>query len=191
MRGYAGYTRLYELQSTTEMANRFLSIITKAVFGFGGTVVHYGTEQVIIIFNAPLPQPDHAWRAVWAALEVRDRIAAYHESLHATHPHRLIQFGYGVHTGGAVVGGADQARRQRYTAQGAAIDTGIRLAKAAEPGQIVLGDSTHEAIAGFVSVEPLSPIFIEGEPAPIFVFSVSGRLPHSTSVSARLSDTSV
>jgi class 3 adenylate cyclase len=124
------------------------------------------------IFNAPLPQPDHAWRAVEAALAIRERIGAYHQSLSPDHPHRLIDFGYGVFTGRAIVGHTGSGQRYAYTALGNAITLASHLAKSAQPSQIIIGQETYEKVRELVTTRTLPPVLIKGEPSPVPVFLV-------------------
>jgi class 3 adenylate cyclase len=132
-------------------------------------------EQAMIIFNAPLPQPDHARRVVEAALAIKARLKAYHASLPADHPHRLVTFGYGLFTGRAIVGHTGSAQRYAYTAIGNAVTVASHLAKIAEPAQIIVGEAAYEQVKDLVTARAIPPIHVKEEPAPIPAFLILGR----------------
>jgi len=176
MRGYNEYAQLHEPEEVMDLINIFRDLVTEGVFAFEGTVAQYEGDQAMAIFNAPLPQPDHAWRAVEATLAIKDRVNAYHQSLPPEHPHRLVNFGYATVTGRAIVGHTGSAQRYAYTALGQAITAASHLAKAAGPSQIVVNQETYESITDLVAMQPLPPVFIRGEPSPIPAYSVEKRL---------------
>lgn len=176
MRGYNAYAELHEPVEVMEMINRFRDMVTEEVFAFEGTVAQHEGDQAMAIFNAPLPQLDHASRAVEASMAIKDRIAHYHQSLPPDHDHRLIDFGYAVVTGRAIVGHMGSAQRYTYTALGQSVTAASYLAKSAEPSQIVVNQENHESVTDLVSTQPLSPVMVKGELNPIPAYSVEKRL---------------
>ena len=60
------------------MLNRYLTEMTDAIMGNGGTLIGYLGDGIIAIFGAPLEQADHADRALAAAEEMLGpRVAVY------------------------------------------------------------------------------------------------------------------
>ncbi len=124
------------------------------------------------IFNTPLPQPDHAERAVETALALKAHIDEYHQSLPEDHPHRFVSFGFGTYTGQAIVGYTGTEKRYTYTAMGKAINVAAHLAKSAQVSQVVIGEATYEKVKEFVTTNPLPPVMVKDEPDPIPAYSV-------------------
>jgi adenylate cyclase len=174
MRGHTAYAELYEPEEMMAMVNALLGMVKEVVFDREGTLTYHEGDRATAIFNAPLAQPDHAWRAVQTALMIRERVEAYHESLPSDHPQRLVNFGYGVHTGRALVGHTGSASRHAYTALGDTVDIVSQLTEVAGPGEILIGDATYEKVVDLVEAAPHPPVSVPGRSTSVQAFSVAG-----------------
>ena len=56
---------------------RFFEILTEGVHRFEGTVNQYTGDGIMALFGAPIAHEDHAQRACYAALSLRDELAKY------------------------------------------------------------------------------------------------------------------
>ena len=72
LRGFTTLSERLEAEQVIAVLNRYLEAVSGAVFAHGGTVVSYQGDGVMAVFGAPLPQPDHAARALAAAREILD-----------------------------------------------------------------------------------------------------------------------
>ncbi len=179
MRGYSGFVAMHTAGEVLEMLNAYLNLFVEAIFENEGTVIRTSGDEVIAVFNAPLPQPDHALLATRTAWESSRRIRAYHDSLPAEHPHRGIEFSFGVATGRAVVGYTGAGNRYTYTALGETLDLSARLAQAAAPGEVLVAGATYRASAGRVMGQMLNPITSRGIAEPTSIYSVKTLEAHS------------
>jgi adenylate cyclase len=140
----AGFTTTSESLDPTFLANLcndYFEGVTAAIFEQGGLVNEFIGDAVLAFFGAPLPQPDHADRAVGAALG----IDAFATRFSAEQKARGINFGHtrvGVHTGIAMVGNVGSRSRMKYSALGDMMNTGSRL----EGLNKMIG--THVAVSG-------------------------------------------
>jgi class 3 adenylate cyclase len=57
--------------------DRFLSLLCEGVHRFEGTVNRFTGDAIMALFGAPIAHEDHAQRACYAALHVRDELARY------------------------------------------------------------------------------------------------------------------
>ena len=57
--------------------DRFFQILSEGVHRFEGTVNQYTGDGIMALFGAPIAHEDHAQRACYAALHLRDEIARY------------------------------------------------------------------------------------------------------------------
>jgi adenylate cyclase len=125
----AGFTTFSEARDPVELAditNQYLEGVCAAIFAHEGLVNAFMGDGVLAFFGAPQQQPDHADRAVAAALAI-DRFA---EAFRMEQQSRGVNFGHtrvGVHTGFAFVGNIGSRRRLQYTALGDMLNTGSRL----------------------------------------------------------------
>ncbi len=180
VQGHSAYAERHGGQAAQELLDYLLGLISEAIFVYEGTLVQLGRDQVVAVFNTPLPQPDHALRAVRAALEIQRRLRTYHESLPADHPHRAVGLACGVYTGRAIVGLGRTGGRHEYTASGEAINLALRLADTARTGEVLIASSTRERVAEVIAAHPLPPIAVREHTVPLAVFAVREGDPHSS-----------
>ena len=123
------FTSLSEKLDSRELArllNAYFDGVTQVVLRWHGTVDKFIGDAVFAIFNAPLPLPDHAERAVRCALEI-DLFAEEFRRRQTLPQAELRPTRVGVHTGYAVVGNFGSSARFAYTAQGDAVNIASRL----------------------------------------------------------------
>jgi adenylate cyclase len=171
-----GYTRLAEQAPPDELVrilNAYLDILTEAIWREEGTVTMFIGDALMAIFNAPLPQEDHALRAVRAALGMRAALERYHAELGLEAS--PINYGIGVSTGVAVVGNIGaRDRLQNYTAIGDTVNLAQRLQAGAAPNQILLTAATQLAVAGQARTRALAPMLVKGKTQPLPVYELLG-----------------
>ncbi|GAC1386718.1 MAG: hypothetical protein NVS4B9_33180 [Ktedonobacteraceae bacterium] len=170
-----GYTRLSESMAPEQvmnLLNSYLEIMVKEIWDEEGTVTAFMGDAVMAIFNAPLPQEDHALRAIRAAWKMRMAILDYQRA----HPQGVpIAFGIGVNTDQATVGNlGSQGRMQNYTAIGDAVNVASRLQANASDNNILLNHSTFVRVRQHVKVAKLPPLSVKNKTAPLDVWSLLG-----------------
>ncbi len=152
---------------------RFFEILTEGVHRFEGTVNQYTGDGIMALFGAPIAHEDHAERACYAALHIRDAVRAYANEVRARHG---IPFGVriGMNSGDVVVGKIGDDLRMDYTAQGHTVGLAQRMEALAESGHIVLSEHTAGRVEGFFALEDLGPTAIKGASGPVRVFDLEG-----------------
>jgi len=172
-----GFTARCESLPPEEVAaflNQFFSLAADAIFEFGGTLDKFIGDAVMAFFGAPLPQEDHAERAVRAALALmssleawnRDRVAAGSDP---------IDVRVAIHSGPVVVGDIGSASRVDYTVLGNTVNIAARLEEfVATPGAIVVGETTYDAVKGLFETEPLGEVPLKGLTRKIGSFRIRG-----------------
>jgi adenylate cyclase len=126
-------------------------------------------DGIMCIFGAPIDQPDHALRAAKTALAMKQALFGFNEQQQrAGKP--TLKVGIGINTGSAVVGNVGSERRMEYTAIGDNVNLAARLQAIAAGGQIIISQSTFQALSPFAEVTALPPANIKGkiEPTPIY-----------------------
>ncbi|HLI07329.1 MAG TPA: adenylate/guanylate cyclase domain-containing protein [Ktedonobacteraceae bacterium] len=170
-----GYTRLSESMSPEQvmnLLNKYLEIMGKEIWDEGGTLTAFIGDALMAIFNAPLPQEDHALRAVRAAWKMRLAVQEYQR----TQPQEQhISFGFGVNTGLAVVGNlGSEGRMQNYTAIGDAVNVASRLQSNASDNNILLNHSTFLHVRQHIIASQLPPLHVKNKSAPLDVWCLLG-----------------
>lgn len=176
IRGHARVAVAYEPSAVVTLMNRFRAMIVEATMSFDGTIAHTEGEQVMAIFNAPLPQPDHARRAVDTAVSLRNKINHYLASLAADDPERDIRFGCGIYTGRAIVGSFGESQRAVYTAFGDTVSIASQIAVHAKADQILIGDSVYQKVKDEVKAAEMRPMLLRERSLPISIYDVEVML---------------
>jgi adenylate cyclase len=155
----------------------FFSLAADAIFEFGGTLDKFIGDAVMAFFGAPLPQPDHAERAVRCALAMMECLEDWNQRRRAEGL-EAVEVRVAIHSGPVVVGDIGSETRVDYTVLGNTVNVAARIeAFAAQPGQIVIGESTHSAVAGSFQTEPLGEVQMKGLSRPLSVFKVVPETP--------------
>jgi adenylate cyclase len=168
-----GFTSMSEKMSPAAVAlvlNDYLSRMTDVIFKHEGTLDKYIGDAIMAVFGAPLDMPDHAARAVSAALEMRQRLEEFNAE-RKDGPHLRIRIG--INSGKAVAGEIGSINKKEYTVLGDTVNTASRLeSSVAQPGMIVIGENTHALVAGQFQVNPLPPKALKGKDKPVATFEV-------------------
>jgi class 3 adenylate cyclase len=161
----AGFTTFSETRSPTEvitMLNEYWGAVVPVIDAAGGVIEHFAGDGVMAIFNAGGDQPDHARRAARAGLA----ITAAGRPVSQAHPQWPV-FRVGVNTGTAVVGDVGSDARRSFAAIGDAINTAARLMAVGQPGDVVVGKATWDALGEERVGESLGAVMVKGKSARV------------------------
>src|SRR5262252_2732712 len=67
-----------------KIMDRFFAILSKGVHRFEGTINQFTGDGIMALFGAPIAHEDHAQRACYAALQLKDDLRRYAEELKRT-----------------------------------------------------------------------------------------------------------
>ena len=172
IRGFTAMSEKLPPSDVVEVLNQYLDSMEEEVFKQRGTLDKYTGDGMMVIFGAPLEQPDHAERAVRAALGMQRAAAGVSRRL--ADVQREMAYGIGIATGPAVVGHIGSRRRLDYTAIGDTVNLAARLEGGAPPATILVNRATYEAVRDVAEVEELEPVALKGKSEPVPVYKVVG-----------------
>ena len=122
---------------------RFFDAAAEVVVGHGGTIDKFIGDAVMAVFGVPRVHEDDAARALRAALDLRDVLAALNDQLQRDWGVR-IAVRTGVNTGEVMTGDLDSGR----LVTGDSVVVATRLVQGAKAGEILVGDRTAASAAG-------------------------------------------
>ncbi len=149
----AGYTETGERldpEALRRLQSRYFDDARVALERHGATVEKFIGDAVMAVFGTPQLHEDDALRAVRAALELRKAI----EELG-------LEARIGINTGEVVAGSGDAL------VTGDSVNVAARLEQAAEPGVILIGESTQRLLSGAVTSELAGPVEAKGKAEPL------------------------
>lgn len=169
LRGFTSLAEQLPPERLFETLNHHLSLGAEAVLRHEGTLDKFMGDSIMAFFNAPLPQADHALRAVAVAVDLQQHMAA---AARATG--LRLQFGVGIACGEAVVGNIGTAQLMNYTVIGHSVNLARRLQEIARGGQVLIDRATLEAVSSRVRTRALGAMEIKGVSALVDVYEVIG-----------------
>ncbi len=128
--------------------NEYLGAMTDIVFQWEGTLDKFVGDSIMVFWGAPLPQEDHAWRAVCCARDMCRRLSRLQEKWkqEGTPP---LDIGIGINTGEVIVGniGTD-GKKMDYTVIGDAVNLAARVESLTRKYEstIILTEKTYTKI---------------------------------------------
>ncbi len=156
-----------------KILDRFFAILTDGVHRFEGTVNQYTGDGIMALFGAPIAHEDHAQRACYAALHLRDTLKAYADALRVE---QGLNFSVrmGINSGEVIVGKIGDDLRMDYTAQGHTVGLAQRMEALAEAGKAMLAGATIDLVQGFFALRDLGAMSVKGVDAPVRVAELEG-----------------
>jgi class 3 adenylate cyclase len=147
----------------------------KAVSRFGGRIAQYLGDGILAYFSYPQAHEDDAQRAIYAALDLLERLEAATPVLKARFGQRS-SLRVGIDTGRVVIGTAGAGQWTTVDAVfGDAAHVAARLQALASANSVLISDATHQLVERDFTFESLGPQLLSGYPAPIAVHRVVGR----------------
>ncbi|MBI2319290.1 MAG: adenylate/guanylate cyclase domain-containing protein [Betaproteobacteria bacterium] len=161
------------------MLNAFFSRAGEPILNQGGMVNKYIGDAVMAVFGSPVYYPDHARRALAAAVDLVKVAQEFRQWMKQTFPERgLPEFtiGIGLHTGRCVVGNIGSVKRTEFTAIGDTVNTASRLEGITkELGCVLVASAATVSAAGAgVRTGRRETVTAKGRSEPIEVFEVLG-----------------
>lgn len=168
LRGFTTFSEGVEPAAIVTMLNRYHGVAVPCILDAGGTVVQFVGDAILALFNAPARQVDHAARAVRAALAMQRAVT----EIAAERPD-WPRFRVGLNTGPALVGNIGAESLRGFNAMGDAVNVAARLQALAEPGDVVIGESTRIAAGPGLLVRPLGDLMVKGRAGPVRAYVAS------------------
>jgi class 3 adenylate cyclase/tetratricopeptide (TPR) repeat protein len=177
-----GFTTLSESRDAEEVRDlltRYFDASRLVIARYGGTIEKFIGDAVMAVWGTPITQEDDAERAVRAALDLTQAVAALGTEVGAPH----LRARAGVLSGEAAV--TIGAEGQGMVA-GDLVNTASRIQSVAEPGTVLVGEATKRATEAAIAYEDAGSHELKGkaEPVPLWradrVVSLRGGAMRST-----------
>jgi adenylate cyclase len=168
-----GFTTLSEKLSPAELRallNRYFTHMTGIIFDHHGTIDKYVGDMIMAFWGAPLRDPNHARRAIEAALEMLRKTDELRPQLLAEgYPN--IDIGIGLNSGLMNVGDMGSSYRRAYTVLGDNVNLGSRIEGLSKfyGARLVVGEATRAGQEGFI-FRHLDLVKVKGKTAGVNVY---------------------
>lgn len=143
-----------------------VTMMSRAVDEYGGTVQAYQGDGICAYFGVPAAHEDDPERAARTALRILEVVDGYARDIEAAWGITGFAVRVGVNSGPAAVGLVGTVEPQAV-ALGDATNVAARLQAAAEPGAILVGQTTARRLAHRFVLEPVGEIAVKGREEPV------------------------
>jgi class 3 adenylate cyclase/FixJ family two-component response regulator len=169
------YSTISEHTAPTHLAaqlNEHRAAMNGAILDAGGTVMQFVGDAVMAVFGAPLPQPDHADRALVAALDMHRAQHRLNGTWDGTDREPFL-LGIGLSTGVAAAALLGSEERLEYTVVGDIVNLAQRLQEMARPGgQTVVSEATWQQLTAPPPATAIPPELVKGRETPVTTYRI-------------------
>jgi class 3 adenylate cyclase/tetratricopeptide (TPR) repeat protein len=155
-----------------EVMAAYFAAMRQEIEAEGGTVEKFIGDAIMAAFGVPTAHEDDPARALRAAERMLRRLDLVNEELASSHGVAL-QIRIGINTGEVLA--AIAARPGEAMVTGDTVNAAARLQAEAEPGQIVAGARTAQAVRGF-AFNDLGTLELKGKSAPVRAYVLRGEI---------------
>jgi adenylate cyclase len=171
----SGFTTISETkkpEEVSEFLSHFFSCAVESIFTYGGTLDKFIGDAVMAFFGAPIPQEDHADRAVLAGIMLQRLVGVWNDE-REKEGLPAVRIRVGINSGPAVVGNVGTEKRVDYTVLGSAVNIASRIESGvAKPGQLVISQNTLDRVVGSFNTTPLGEFSLKGLQQKMPVYEV-------------------
>lgn len=133
---FSTFSEVLSPAQLVELMNEYLTACTDIVQGEGGTLDKYIGDAIVAMFGAPVPLPDHAYRACLAVIAVQARMDELRARWAADGrwPEMVTRMRsrIGLNTGPCVIGNMGSRTRFNYTMMGDNVNLAARMESGAK-----------------------------------------------------------
>lgn len=166
LRGFTSISATLPAGTVIEMLNRCLARMNEIIFRYHGVVDKFMGDSIMVLFGAPVEQPDDAERALTCAVEMqRAMVELNHQGRELGLPELFM--GIGINTGSVMAGRFGSNFYSEYTVIGDEVNLASRIEAFSLRGQVLISEHTFDLCRDFVTVSDAMEVFVKGKAQPV------------------------
>lgn len=177
LRGFTTLSENMPPRDVVALLNRYLDRMAQAIEAEGGVIDKFIGDEVMALFGAPVAGKNSAFRAIKAALAMREALAALNEEFAAEGVPPLA-FGIGINTDHVIAGNIGSSRRLNYSVIGDGVNLAARLQSQTRNPEfatdLIVSESTHAAATKSASLQArdLGTVTVKGRAQATRIYAV-------------------
>lgn len=160
LRGFTAFAETAEPEEVMKVLREYHACLGPIIDKYAGTLERFMGDGLLVVFNDPVLQVDHAKRAVRMASAMRhvvnDLLERWRRIGHE------LGFGIGIASGHATIGLIGFDKRIDYSVIGSVPNLAARLCAMALPGQILLSPKVAAELDGETPIRPIGEFELKG-----------------------------
>ena len=173
LRGFTVLSEQLPPETVVAMINNYLGTMVDVVQKYGGTILDFIGDAIMVIFGAPVWAEDHADRAVACAVAMQlamGRVNSWNEEKGFPE----VEMGIGVNTGYVIVGNVGSEKRTKYSCVGSHVNLASRIESYTLGGQVLASGGTLKSCSSRIEVANQLEVHPKGIKKPVSLYDVSG-----------------
>jgi adenylate cyclase len=176
IRNFTAISEKFPPEEVVDFLNEYFSEMVSVVIKYEGTLDKFIGDALLAVFGAPIAHADDAKRAVFAALEMQEKLKEFNKK-RVKKGKNEIRIGVAVHTGNLVAGNIGSEVRMEYTVIGDTVNLTSRL----EPlnkqfgTQILISESTYSEVKDDIEVREIPAVELRGKEEKVKIYDVLGK----------------
>jgi class 3 adenylate cyclase len=169
--GFTTLSKRLDFEEVTDLIKEVWARVDAVIESHGGYIDKHIGDAVMAVWGAPYGGEDDAERAVKAALALQTAMAEYAAQSKRDGANTL-RLRVALNTGPVLAGYVGS--RDEYTMMGDTVNVASRLQHLAEPGAVVVSESTYRLVRGAFRVRRLEPMQVKGKSGLLSTFIIEG-----------------
>lgn len=171
IRGFTSISEVLSPSDTLDILNLYFAKVVPVIDQSNGYIDKFIGDAVVVVFNGPIDQEDHALLGLRCAYLMQEAITELNCSGDLTKIDQL-GVGIGIATGHLVAGNIGHHTQMEYTVIGDTVNLAARLSGLAPAGEVWVNEANANAVTGEFNLSPLPPIEIKGKSDSVNLFSL-------------------
>lgn len=175
IRSFTTYTESHAVEDTVSMLREYLTEMVNIIISNQGILDKFVGDEVMALFNTPVPIENHALKACVCAVQMIDKLRQLQKKW-ISEGKEAIDIGVGVNTGMALVGNLGSEQIFDYTAIGDTVNLGARLEALNKnyktKNNIIISEFTLEHVKDYIEYEYLDEVIVKGKTKSIKIYQL-------------------
>ena len=174
IRGFTALCESFTPGKIMALLNTYFSKIIPVIDSFDGYLDKFIGDAVVVVFNGPIHQPNHASLCAQCALAIQKAIHELNQE--GTLPdQKTLHAGIGIATGPMVTGNLGSRTQMEYTVIGNTVNLSSRLTDIAPKDEIWISEQTAQILKDTFIVTAQDPIQVKGKTHHIVPYVLIGE----------------
>lgn len=169
-----GFTRMLQelgAEQVVQTLNDYFTRMIDVIAQYDGTVNKFIGDAIVVLYNAPLAQPDANERAIATARAMQNALREMNAQ--RTRDHLTpVHIGIAIDVGEVVCGNIGSPKRLEYTAIGAPVNTAYQLASLAPAETIYVTENVYQAMNRALPVTLAQQVELKGGTGTMNVYAL-------------------
>lgn len=187
IKGFTTFSEHHSPEEVVSILNEYLTAMTEVIFHWEGTLDKFIGDAIVVFWGAPMPQENHAERAIQCAMHMNQRLLELQEKWKAEGK-PVLSAGIGINTGEVLVGNIGaEGKKMDYTVIGDHVNLGARVEGLTRRYDVPIVLTEHTVaklkdriaagagVLGHYAIRGLERVIVKGKDTPVGIFSLAPR----------------